>query len=195
MTLEEKLQNFYNSSIESARSSAQAQIEEHEAALADMFKEHKEAAARQAEDELKAETEKLRREQNKRLSTEQLAIKRAISKKTMELKDKLISEVIEGLRAFKQTPEYHTYLERKIREARDFASGDPVTIYLAPADAPLRGQLEQSCGVSLTISQEDFKGGVRAVIPDRHILIDNSFLTLLNEEKEAFVFHGGASHE
>lgn len=195
MTLEEKLQKFYDSSIESARSSAQSQIDEHEAALAAMFKEHRETAARQADDELRAETEKLRREQNKRLSTEQLAIKRAISKKTMELKDKLIFEVIERLRAFKQTPEYRTYLERKIREALEFASGDPITVYLAPADASLRGELERSCGVPLKLSEEDFKGGVRAVLPERHILIDNSFLTLLNEEREAFVFHGGDGHE
>ena len=33
-----------------------------------------------------------------------------------------------------------------------------------------------------------FLGGVRAVIPEKNILIDNSFETLLNEERENFIF-------
>lgn len=195
MTIEEKLQNFYNSSIEAAQANAKNMIEEHEAALSKIFDEHKEIANRQANAELKAEKEKLKREQNKQLSTEQLHIKRSLSKKNMELKDKLFAEVIEKLRAFKQTPEYASYLERKIRETLDFASGDTLTIYLNPSDAHLKEQLEQSTGAVLTISKEDFKGGVRAVIPEKHILIDNSFLTLLKEEQESFIFHGGMTHE
>lgn len=195
MTIEEKLQNFYNSSIEAAQANAKNMIEEHKAALGKIFDEHKEIANRQANAELKAEKAKLKREQNKQLSTEQLHIKRSLSKKNIELKDKLFAEVIEKLRAFKQTPEYASYLERKIRETLDFASGDTLTIYLNPSDADLKEQLEQSTGAVLTISREDFKGGVRAVIPEKHILIDNSFLTLLKEERESFIFHGGMTHE
>ena len=36
---------------------------------------------------------------------------------------------------------------------------------------------------------------IRAVIPEKNILIDNSFETLLNEERENFIFHGGVEHE
>ena len=48
---------------------------------------------------------------------------------------------------------------------------------------------------TLTISAMPFLGGVRAVIPEKNILIDNSFETLLNEERENFIFHGGVEHE
>ena len=113
----------------------------------------------------------------------------------MELKDKLFAEVIEKLRAFKKTPEYTAYLERKIKETCDFAAGDALTIYLNASDAHLKEQLEQSTNTKLTLSREDFKGGVRAVIETKHILIDNSFLTLLNDERETFIFHGGVTHE
>lgn len=195
MTIEEKLQNFYNSSIESAQANAKSMIEEHEAALNQLFSEHKETVQRQAEAELKAEKEKLKRDMNKHLSTEQLRIKRSLSKKNMELKDKLFAEVIEKLRAFKQTPEYEEYLEHKIKETLEFAAGDTLTIYLNASDAHLKDQLERNTGAGLTISKEDFKGGVRAVIPEKHILIDNSFLTLLKEEQESFIFHGGIAHE
>lgn len=195
MTIEEKLNNFYQSSIETARANANAIIEEHQAALDKIFTEHKETMERQAAAELAAEKEKLKRELNKQLSTEQLHIKRSLSRKNMELKDKLFAEVIEKLRAFKKTPEYTAYLERKIKETCDFAAGDALTIYLNASDAHLKEQLEQSTNAELTLSREDFKGGVRAVIETKHILIDNSFLTLLNDERETFIFHGGMTHE
>lgn len=195
LTIEEKLNNFYQSSIETARVNANAIIEEHQAALDKIFTEHKETMERQAAAELAAEKEKLKRELNKQLSTEQLHIKRSLSRKNMELKDKLFAEVIEKLRAFKKTPEYTKYLERKIKETCDFAAGDALTIYLNASDAHLKEQLEQSTNAKLTLSREDFKGGVRAVIETKHILIDNSFLTLLNDEQETFIFHGGVTHE
>lgn len=195
MTIEEKLQNFYNSSIESAQAQARTMIEEHEAALEKIYAEHKETLERQADAELKAEKDKLKRNLNKKLSTEQLHIKRSLSKKNMELENKLFTEVIEKLRDFMQTPEYEAYLERKIQETLKFADGDSLIIYINGSDAHLKEQLEQNTGAKMTISKEDFKGGIRAVIPEKHILIDNSFLTLLNEEKDTFIFHGGAAHE
>ncbi|HIU75848.1 MAG TPA: V-type ATP synthase subunit E [Candidatus Pelethocola excrementipullorum] len=195
MTIEEKLQNFYNSSIESAQAQARTMIEEHQAALEKIFAEHKEITERQADAELKAEKEKLKRNLNKKLSTEQLHIKRSLSKKNMELENKLFSEVIEKIRGFMKTPEYEAYLDRKIQETLKFADGDTLVIYINKSDAHLKEQLERNTGAEMTISKEDFKGGIRAVIPEKHILIDNSFLTLLNEEKDEFIFHGGAAHE
>ena len=43
----------------------------------------------------------------------------------------------------------------------------------------------------LTVSAEDFRGGVRAVIRSRNILIDNSFKTQLRNEYDKFMFAGG----
>ena len=51
--------------------------------------------------------------------------------------------------------------------------------------------LEGATRVHLTISAEDFRGGVRAVIRSRNILIDNSFSTQLKEQYDKFVFLGG----
>lgn len=51
-----------------------------------------------------------------------------------------------------------------------------------------RSDLEDATRVHLTISTEDFRGGVRAVIRSRNILIDNSFSTQLKEQYDKFVF-------
>ena len=90
---------------------------------------------------------------------------------------------------------YEEYLERKIREAVTFAGNDKLTLYLDPSDEAHKASLEQKLSVTLTISAMPFLGGVRAVIPEKNILIDNSFETLLNEERENFIFHGGVEHE
>ena len=51
--------------------------------------------------------------------------------------------------------------------------------------------LEDATGIHLTVSAEDFIGGVRAVIRSRNILIDNSFKTQLRGEYDKFLFLGG----
>ena len=42
---------------------------------------------------------------------------------------------------------------------------------------------------------EDFLGGIRAEIPGKNILIDNSFATNLAAMRKEFKFDGGLSHE
>ncbi len=47
-----------------------------------------------------------------------------LSRKNLELKEKLFKEVREKLTAYKKDPSYEEYLERKIREAVTFAGND-----------------------------------------------------------------------
>lgn len=195
MTTEEKLQNFYHHSIDSANAEARRLIEEHQNALDQLFEEHKALKQQQAQEEIDAETEKLRREANKTLSAEQLSIRRRLSARNMELKDRLFTEVRQKMADFKKTDGYQTYLKTKIQEAVSFASGDTIRLYLDPSDAEYQEQLEKELSVSLLLSETPFTGGIRAVIPEKNILIDNSFDTLINEEQESFIFHGGMTHE
>ena len=52
MTTEEKLQNFYNHSLDSANREAERVIGDHQKALDKIFEEHKATARRQAEEEV-----------------------------------------------------------------------------------------------------------------------------------------------
>ena len=195
MTTEEKLQNFYHHSIDSAASEAQRLISEHQAALDKIFEEHKALRQQQAAEEEAAETEKLKREANKTLSAEQLSIRRRVSRRTLELRQMLFNEVRQKMTDFKKTDEYITYLKERIREAREFASGDDVRLYLDPSDEALKDRLEEMSGITLSVSETPFLGGIRAVIPQKNILIDHSFESLIREEQETFLFHGGMKHE
>lgn len=195
MTIEEKLQHFYDSSIEEAYQEASQMIEEHKKNLDAMLSEHKRSRRQSAEAEVKAEAENARREVNKALSAQQLMIKRNWTKKQNELKDKLFAEVQNLLKDFVKTPEYDSYLCRKIKDAQDFAGEDELHIYLTPSDSSRLESISQKTGAELRLADEEFIGGIRAIIPGKNILIDNSFREAFLACKKEFKFDGGPRYE
>lgn len=195
MTTEEKLQHFFNASIESAAKDAEQLKNEHQEALDKIFQEHKETKERQAKAQLQAESDNLKREINKTVSARQLEYRRILSARTEEIKQKIFQEVEEKLTAFKSSPKYLDYLCSRIHEALDFAGEDEMIIYIDPSDEALLPDLTERLGFAPTISRESWMGGMRAVIRSKNILIDNSFATLLHDEKEQFIFTGGMADE
>ena len=89
MTTEEKLQHFLDTCMEDARTRSNRMLDEYMTALEQTFEEHKADARRHADMLLRQETEKNQREINKKLSFEQIGIKRTLGMKQEELKDKL----------------------------------------------------------------------------------------------------------
>lgn len=80
MTIDEKLQHFYEVSVEEAKEDAAKAIQEHRESLSQMLEDHKAARRQSAEAEVKAEAEHVRREINKALAAEQITLKRGWSK-------------------------------------------------------------------------------------------------------------------
>lgn len=195
MTTEEKLQHFYEVSMDSARNEAMQELESYKAKLAEQLAEHKETKQRQAEFELKAESDSLKRQMNKSISTEQLQIKRKLSLKQQELKAQLFEEVKTLLKSFASSPEYLDYLEKKIKNAAAFAEEDEVHYYLSSSDAALQAELSARTGATIKVSKENFLGGIQAVIPAKNILIDNSISSVFEETKAKYTFDGGLMHE
>ena len=189
MTIDEKLQHFYEVSIDEAKEDAAQAIQAHKENLSQMLEEHKQSQRQTADAQVKAEAEHVRREVNKALSAEQITLKRNWSQKQEEMKQKLFAEVKALADKFMQTPEYDDYLCRKITEASAFAEGDEIHIFLSAADKDRLESLKENTGVSLTVSEEAFTGGIRAEIPGKNILIDDSFSTGLF--KISNLYHNG----
>ena len=195
MTIDEKLQHFYEVSIDEAKEDAAQAIQAHKENLSQMLEEHKQSQRQTADAQIKAEAEHVRREVNKALSAEQITLKRNWSQKQEEMKQKLFAEVKALADKFMQTPEYDDYLCRKITESSAFAEGDEIHIFLSAADKDRLESLKEKTGVSLTVSEEAFTGGIRAEIPGKNILIDDSFSTSLENMCKEFKFDGGSNHE
>ena len=191
MTLEEKIAHLQTSSMEQARAEGNAIIDAHKEALEKVFEDHRAEALRQSETRIKAETTNARLSLNQAAAKSQLEIKRRQGKVQQELKDKIFEEAASLVNDYMKTEAYNDFLIRCIRQAVHFAGKDPVVIYINPSDEKKRSDLEDATRVRLTISAEDFIGGVRAVIRSRNILIDNSFKTQLRDQYDKFMLLGG----
>lgn len=189
MTTEEKLQHFLDTCMEDARTRSNRMMDEYTAALQKAFGEHQAESRHRADMQVRLETEKMERDINKQLAIKQLDIKRTLGQKQEELKEKLFVELKDMLANYLETPEYLRLLDEQVKHAVDFAGSDDVVIYLDPADEDKERRLALHHGkATFRISEYSFTGGTRAVIPERHILIDNSFQTKLAEAKERFHF-------
>ena len=191
MTIDEKLEHFYKTSVEAAKEKAARDIEAHKASLAEMLAQYKKSQTENAEYEIKAESENVRREINKALSAEMITLKRDWSQKQNQLADQLFAEVKNHLETFTSTPEYLDYLAEKIQDARNFAGEDELHIYLSSSDSDKLKPMVQKTGFPLELSEESFIGGIKATIPGKNILIDNSFQENFNAVRREFKFDGG----
>lgn len=188
MKLDKKLEHFSNSVINDATRQSESIITEYEQSLKKIYNENKQDFERKAELTLKVETDNLVREKNKTLSTQSLEIRRTINNKNNELKERLFEEVSSKLNAYMKTEDYTKLLVSQIKAAIVFARGEQMTVYINASDADKKEILEKETGIEITISSVDFCGGTRAVIHEKHILIDHSFTTKLAEEKDIFQF-------
>ena len=195
MTTEEKLKHFKESSISKAKSLASDMICEHQEALDKTFCEHKEEKDRQIALQIQTETDSLKRANNMILSKEQMKMKHLLMQKNEELKEKIFAEVLEKLKTYRKTEDYTSLLKHQINDIYVVAGDQNVEIYLDPEDTSLLDVLSSDGRTSLRISDTSFLGGTKAIIPSRHILIDHSFQTKLEEAKKDFIFHGGIAHE
>ncbi|MBQ4521337.1 MAG: V-type ATP synthase subunit E [Lachnospiraceae bacterium] len=184
MTLEEKLENISQAAIEDATQQSEALIQEYQQDINKVIKIHEEEIQKRNIAEYEYQYAKMEREKNKAISQAMLESKMTIAKKTQELSDKLFELVKTKLSAYKQTPEYESYLLKLIQSAIDFSNGNEIMIYIDPSDASLKEALEKKSGKTITISTEEFFGGIRAIITEKNILIDESFATKISEEKE-----------
>lgn len=195
MTTEEKLQHFYEVSMDTAREEATKVLNEYKTALETEMEHHKQEKQAASENQFKIATDNAAREINKALSAEHLHIKRKLSKKQQQLKESIFAEVEDLLEDFSKKPEYIDWLEEKIKQSLEIAEHDSVQIYLTAKDSAKAEELKKRTGITPLISETNFLGGIRAVILEKNILIDNTFLTAFENEKERFNFDGGFTHE
>lgn len=191
MTLQEKTEHLKDAAMLEAREQGNAIIGQHRRALENLYEQHKAEALRQSETRIKAETNNVKQQYNMAASKAQLELKRELGKTQRRLKKQLFREVEERLQEYMKTEEYKQLLVEYIEKAAAFAQGAAMTIYINPTDEDKKEYLEEHTGMTLTVSKEDFIGGVRAVIHERNILVDHAFKGAIEQEYQKFAFKGG----
>ena len=166
MTIDERVAHLQEAAMEEARAKANAIVKQHEQTLTNVLNQHKGEANRQSDVRIKAETVSARQQQNMAVSKAQLELKREYGKRQKELKQELFQEVLKELQEFMKTDEYKELLVAYIEKAARFTNGEDLKIYINPSDADKKEWLEERTGMTLTVSKENFVGGVRAVVKE-----------------------------
>ena len=174
--------------MEEARQQGNEIIKNHEAALEKVLETHRLEAMRQSQLRIRAEQFSAKRQVKTAVSKRQLTLKRELGQVKTQLKAELFIEVREILDEYMKEEAYKDQLLSYMEKVVKYAGGQPVTIYLGPGDEDKKEYLEKKSGLTLTVSEEDFIGGIKAIIPSRNILMDYSFLSALEKEQEEFVF-------
>lgn len=183
MQIKEKMKVFQKFAIDVANTESDALIREYQEACEKELEEFRKNKQTELEHKFQIEEAKIRRQVNRKVSKEVLRQKRILDHCKREWKEKLIEQVKILLEEYQNTEAYTDYLTAKIEMAREVAGKEEVTIYINPSDADKKEELEQKTKMELTVSSMDFGGGIRAVIRSRNILIDESFMTKLEQEE------------
>lgn len=191
LTIDDKISHLKESAMEEARAEGNAIMKQHEDALRGVFEQHRAEMLRQSETRVKTERVGAQQQLNMAMSKAQIELKRELSKTQKELKAALFEEVHEVVREYMESEDYPRLLLAYIEKAARFANGAPMTIYINPSDVDKKAYLEEHTGMALTVSKEDFIGGVRAVIQEKNILIDHAFKGAIENEYRKFMFKGG----
>ncbi len=182
-------------SMEEARANGNEIIANHKASVDQLFADHKEVALRQSELSIKTERNNVKQRANKALSTCQTELKREQGRLQAQLKNRLFARIEVLLDEYMQTEAYIEQLVVYINKAKEFAEGASISIYVNASDEDKIKQLEERTETVLTVYKEDMKGGIRAVIHDRNILMNYSFAAALAEQYENFRFSGGGLND
>ncbi len=184
MEISEKLDIFYRATIEAANGQSEAIQEEYRTAYRELLSKYEQKKQEGWQNRSRIEEEKIRKEVNRAVSAQIMEMKKEYHAKQEQRRDEVFALVEEKLAAYRRTEAYREFLKGKILGAKEFAAGSELTVYLDPADQPLRDGLERETGCSLTMSDENFGGGIRAVLHAKNILMDESFAGRLAEERE-----------
>lgn len=188
MEISEKLGIFFDAVIEAANKQSSEILEEQKQTYQGALAEYEKGK----QDSLSTRTHiaeaQIRKEINRTVSEQEILLKKEYHDKEEKMKEELFSLVEEKLLAYQKTKEYQQLLAQKIVKAKQFAAGEAMTVYIDPTDSALKEVLEQETGCEITISREDFWGGMRAVIRSKNVLIDESFVSRVTQEKELYSF-------
>lgn len=188
MEINEKLDIFFEAAIAAANKQSEEMIEEQKEAYQQAIGDYEKSRQAGQKTRERAMEAKIKKEANRRVSEQAVLQKRAYHAALEEKKAELFAMVEKKLKDYRNTKEYEDFLIHHIKNAKAFAKGEDIVIYLAPSDEAKKAKLEQETGIPLEVSGEDFGGGIRAVIASKNILIDESFAGRLRQERDNYSF-------
>ena len=127
-----------------------------------------------------------------KLSREELKLRNDLFNERKTIYNEVFDAAVEKLKAFTQTPDYTAFLQRSVDEIAVHLNGDACTIYLAPFDADKAHFItEKLKNAEIKTDDHITIGGIKAFCPAKHIMLDDTLDTRLNDQREWFIENSG----
>ena len=188
MTIEEKIENFKKSALKDATMQGNALIRDSEDNIRIKLAEYETKAKLGYENKLRIESNMIISKNNQDISKESLIIKQRIEKKRLELVDNLFADLEKKLKDYKKTSDYKDLLIKQIDKVREYAKDAKIVIYIDKTDKDILDDISNKTNTHIEVSETNIIGGIKAIIEEKSILLDYSFLSQLHEEKLNFTF-------
>lgn len=138
------------------------------------------------------ELKELQSEQAIRLSKAHEETNRKLMKKRRELADAVFKEVREQLKAFALREEYTVFLKQKAKDMAQYDFED-VVFYVAKRDEKLLPLIKEAYGKKCrgAVDEDILLGGLRMECLEKGIVLDETFDTGVDEQKDWFYTNSG----
>ena len=166
MEINEKLEVFFGAAIGAANSQSESMLDEQKNIYQSAMEEHEQSCRDALKSSRRIFLEKQKKEVNRRNAEQTMAWKKDYQALKEQKTEELFEMVKEKLLSYRRTDAYEAFLLAQIGKAKEFIS---------PSDQERQAVLEEKSGCRVEIAEDEFSGGMRAVIPAKNVLIDESF--------------------
>lgn len=183
--IREKLDIFYRAAMDAANIQSEAILDEQKQIYQRAMADYEAEKQKDWQEKRRQRETSLKREANRIVQEEIMQQKQAYHSAVEAKKQELFATVEQRLEEYRHTDAYEDQLEKMVQKAVALAETAGVQIYLSPSDREKKERLEQKTGQQILIGEE-LKGGIRAVIKEKNILLDESFGSRLQELREQY---------
>ena len=183
--IREKLDIFYRAAMDAANIQSEAILDEQKQIYQRTMADYEAEKQKDWQEKRRQRETSLKREANRIVQEEIMQQKQAYHSAVEEKKQELFAAVERRLEEYRHTDAYEDQLEKMVQKAVALAETAGVQIYLSPSDREKKERLEQKTRQQILIGEE-LKGGIRAVIKEKNILLDESFGSRLQELREQY---------
>ncbi len=186
---EERLLNFSNSVLKDADNQKNLYL--------DKIQKKKSEAMEKAEKEFLAEIynyintkmNHIKNETNQKISKKTMENRREILKKRDEIYDETIDMVINKLKDFTSGEEYKKLIVNTVKNNIDKIGKDGTILYIGEKDEDLKGDIMKSLLLKTPKIEIDVNikfGGFKIVNSEKHIIVDETVDSKIDEQKDYF---------
>ena len=186
MNVRKKLDAFTNIVLQEAEQSRKEMLSEMNRQVDAACAEAERAARRQAEERLRVEQLKAEQLKNRDIIRASTNARKGLLTLRNKLTDEVFEAVTQKLRAFAQTSAYEDYLTQVAARLKAQNQGQAIILTFCADDMPVGRRVAQSLQLQAQETDEDIIGGLRALLPDKNAIIDESFATRLQKERSSF---------